>query len=126
MGNNGYTVPLDEEFMLIFGGITARQIQYKDSIGKATYDLYTTCEEYATLTGKDPTTNSTLATCAEEILNDIWIYSLTTGVWTYIKVGTNEDYALYAKTPAARYGHSGSYVALNDPNNYQPGTFIPV
>jgi len=30
MGNYGYTVPVDEEFMLIFGGITARSIDFKD------------------------------------------------------------------------------------------------
>lgn len=67
-----------------------------------------------------------LATCAEEILNDLWIYSLTTGVWTYIKVGTNLDFNFYAKVPAARYGHSGSYVALNDMTTFMPDGLKPV
>ena len=88
--------------------------------------MFTSCEEYTILTGKDPYSNKTISTCAEEILNDIWIYGLTTGIWTYIKVGTNEDFNLYPTIPTARYGHSGSYVALNDPNNYYPGTNKPV
>jgi len=79
--------------MLIFGGITARSIYYKDNVGiGANYDLYTNCEKYFDLTGKDPTLNKTISTCGEEILNDIWMYGLTTGVWTYIKVGTNLDF----------------------------------
>ena len=56
MGNYGYTVPIDEEYMLIFGGITARRIEYKDSVNQV-YDLYTTCEDYFTTTGNDWTTN---------------------------------------------------------------------
>lgn len=111
--------------MLIFGGITARKIDYTDSVNQV-FDLYTTCEDYFTNTGFDWTTNQTLATCAEEILNDIWIYSLTTGVWTFIEIGVNEEYNLWAKRPTARYGHSGSYVALNDPTVYYPGTKIPL
>lgn len=31
--------------MLIFGGITAREVSYQDTVGQ-TYDLYTTCELY--------------------------------------------------------------------------------
>lgn len=113
--------------MLIFGGITARSIYYKDNVGiGANYDLYTNCEKYFDLTGKDPTLNKTISTCGEEILNDIWIYGLTTGVWTYIKVGTNLDFQLYPNIPPARYGHSGSYVALNDLNNVYPGTNVPI
>lgn len=120
-------MPVDEEFMLIFGGITAKHVDFKDQVGVGrTYDLYTSCEDYTALTGQDQASNKTLATCAEEILNDIWIYGLTTGIWTYIKVSNNEDYSLYPKVPFARYGHSGSFVALNDPSNYMPGTNVPV
>jgi len=52
----------------------------------------------------------------------MWIYNLNTGVWTFIKVGTNMDIALYPRIPEARYGHSGSYVELDDPTTFQPGT----
>jgi hypothetical protein len=45
MGNIGYTIPIDQEYMLIFGGITAREISYTDKVGQE-YDLYTTCEKY--------------------------------------------------------------------------------
>lgn len=37
---------------MIFGGITARKIEYTDSVNQV-YDLYTSCEDYTTITGLD-------------------------------------------------------------------------
>ena len=42
--------------MLIFGGITARKIEYTDSVNQV-FDLYTTREDNYTNTGNDWTTN---------------------------------------------------------------------
>jgi len=42
--------------MLIFGGITARKIEYTDTVNQV-YDLYTTCEDYYANTGENSESN---------------------------------------------------------------------
>lgn len=116
-------VPVDREFMLIFGGLTARDKTFQDSDNN-TYDIYNYCERYTELTGMNKT--EFLATCGEELLNDVWIYEVLAGSWTHLEPDTNKEHARYPMYPAARYGHTGTYVELNDTNNYFDGTDVPV
>ena len=120
---HGYTVPIDREFMLIFGGVTARDITFKDDDGNE-YDIYNFCERYEELTGNPR--NTTYSTCGEELLNDVWIYEVLEGTWTHLKPDVNRDFERYPVYPSARYGHTGTYVELNDTRNYFEGTNIPV
>ena len=53
------------------------------------------------------------------MLNDMWVYHVRAGTWTWIKPGTNFDRYPYPYVPAARYGHAGAYVALKDDNTYR-------
>ena len=122
MGANGYTIPIETEFMLIFGGITARDITFTDPIDGTVYDIYNNCELYETITSNK--INETFATCGEELLNDIWIYNVLSGEWFYMKPGINEDRYLYPMLPSARYGHTGQYVELPDLSSTYPGTNI--
>jgi hypothetical protein len=78
MGNNGFTIPIDREFMLIMGGITARDLSFVGTDGN-TYNLYNFCEDYTSLTGLNAT--GVFLTCGEELLNDIWIYDVLFGTW---------------------------------------------
>ena len=115
MGNHGYTVPVDQEYMVIFGGITARDQTFNDSNG-VEYDLFNNCEQYTALTGNELPGDMT--TCGEELLNDVWIYNVLDGTWTFMKPGTNQDYYTWPHQPSARYGHTGSYVEQTDSSSH--------
>jgi hypothetical protein len=123
MGNHGHTIPIDKEYMLIFGGLTARDKTFEDADGNI-YDIYNYCERYTEIIGLNLTT--ALATCGEELLNDIWIYSVLEGTWTFMEPGFNQDAYLWPRIPYARYGHTGSYVELNDTSVYFENFMVPV
>jgi hypothetical protein len=100
MGNFGTTIPLDQEYMLVFGGLTARDKFFYDS-ENTTYDIYNYCERYTELTSinNDESINNlteTLKTCGEELLSDVWIYNVLSGVWTFLKPDTNQDEYMWA------------------------------
>jgi hypothetical protein len=123
MGNHGYTVPIDQEYMIIFGGITARDIRFTDSSG-VSHDIYNNCEQFSDLTGEELPKD--MATCGEELLNDVWIYNVLNGTWTFMKPGTNKDYYMWPWQPSARYGHTGSYVEIVDTSVVRNSVVIPV
>ncbi len=72
LDNTGYSVDIEEEIMLVFGGMTYRNLSVNGSL------LYETCES-ANLT------NSGLAasyfSCGEELLNDLWRYHISKSVF---------------------------------------------
>ena len=116
MGNHGTTIPTDQEYMLVFGGLTAREKYFNDTENN-TYDIYNYCERYTELsaTQADLSINNlteTLKTCGEELLSDL--YNVLTGIWTFLKPDMNQELYMWPQIPYARYGHSGSYVELND------------
>lgn len=53
------------------------------------------------------------------MLNDMWMYHVVTGKWTWLKPGTNFGRYPYPYIPSARYGHSGVYVGLKDTTTYR-------
>ena len=104
--------------MLVFGGMTAREKYFNDTENN-TYDIFNFCERYTELTAADAgdgenNLTQSLKTCGEELLSDLWIYNVLTGVWTYMKPDKNLELYLWARIPYARYGHTGSYVELNE------------
>lgn len=91
---HGFTVPINTEYMLIFGGMTSRDITFNASgtdsdPNEKQYDIFNYCEQYTEITGKNLT--EFLRTCGEELLNDIWIYDILNDIWTHLKPGTNYD-----------------------------------
>lgn len=116
MGNHGTTVPIDKEYMLIFGGMTAREKYFNDTENN-TYDIYNYCERLTELTADNvdaANISMALKTCGEELLSDVWIYNVLSGDWTFLKPDMNKELYMWARIPYARYGHSGSYVELNE------------
>jgi len=51
-----------------------------------------------------------MATCGEELLNDVWIYSVLDGTWTFMEPDFNAELYKWPRIPYARQGHTGVYV----------------
>lgn len=113
LDNTGYAITMDDEIMLIFGGITWRNKTYT-STSKNTYYIFDDCESYASVTGESKEKPDSLKSCGEELLNDLWRYSKRTGQWIPIKITYNKDTQTKVQAPSPRYGHTGSYVELDD------------
>jgi len=69
MSGYGYTVKMDEEIMIIFGGITIKNKTWTDNI--TSLDLYNNCEK---IQDNMVTLPYDFMTCGEELLNDMWMY----------------------------------------------------
>ena len=72
MTEYGYNVDIDEEIMLIFGGLTQRKRSFQSEDGE--FEVYNYCEKYQSFTDETELPYS-LLTCGEEMLNDIWMYN---------------------------------------------------
>jgi len=66
MSGYGYTVKMDEEIVIIFGGITIKNKTWSDNI--TLLDVYNNCEKIMENTVKFP---YDYMTCGEELLNDM-------------------------------------------------------
>lgn len=97
--------------MLIFGGMTFRNKTFTD--GKKTYYAYEDCEKFSSVTGISADhIPDNYRQCAEELLNDIWIYYIKRNIWQYVKIDYKRDEVAEMQIPEARFGHSGTYVEL--------------
>jgi len=56
------------------------------------------------------------------LLNDLWVYYIKRNKWLYIKPDYNRDETKDLLVPTARFGHSGSYVELEDSKTVLPST----
>lgn len=117
LDNTGYPAVADDEFLLIFGGLTWRNKSYVDDEYGHNVTLYDNCERYvAQVTAKNQEIDDILKACGEQISNEIWKFSLRRREWYYVKVTYNEEISptqiIYA--PFGRYGHAGVYVELDD------------
>lgn len=86
----GFPTTVDDEFLLIFGGMSYRKKSYFDTLLQKNQSIFDFCEDYfaqASLEGVDP--DDVLKNCGEEIMNDLWRYSLTKNTWYPIKLDYN-------------------------------------
>ena len=72
MTEYGYNVDIDEEIMLIFGGLTQRKRSFQSEDGE--FEVYNYCEKYQSFIDESELPYS-LLTCGVEMLNDIWMYN---------------------------------------------------
>ena len=61
---------------------------YKDTTSNSYY-IFDECEQYASYTGESTGKPDSLKSCGEELLNDLWRYSMHTGQWIPIKITYN-------------------------------------
>ena len=95
MGSHGYAVQVDQEIMLVFGGLVARDRTFENSEGEE-YDIFNYCEDYERISGvKD--VPYFLRTCGEELVRDVWLYNVKDNFWTSIKPDYNADLYIYVK-----------------------------
>lgn len=111
MGQNGHAINVDEEMMLVFGGIVNRQRSFKDNETGDVYDIFNYCEDFTRINRSDSLPYF-LKTCGEELVRDVWTYNIKYDFWSWMKPDYNGDIYLYVKQPYARYGHAGTYVEL--------------
>ena len=110
MDATGYGIMADDEYMLIFGGISARNKTYFDTLKNNYQSVYDNCEAYvAQVTAAGGVIDDTLKACGEELQNDLWKYSLRRNQWYQIKLDYNKETQQSIQVPSARMGHAGVY-----------------
>lgn len=81
--NTGQPILVEEEIMLIYGGISQRT-RYINGTDLTIYDR---CEFYDEKFDIEPENRPfSYRNCAEEILGDLWRYHIRRNVWTFIKL----------------------------------------
>ena len=110
MGQHGHAINVDQEIMLVFGGLVQRDRFFRNEETDEELDIFNYCEDYERITGED--FPYFLRTCGEELVRDIWIYNIKDNFWTFVKPDANLAVYLYVKQPTARHGHAGTYVEL--------------
>ena len=111
---HGQAVVVNEEIMLVFGGMIRRDRSFVDLTQEDgdDLDIYNYCEDYERINNKP--LPYLLRTCGEELMADLWMYHVKTNMWTYVKPAANEDLYLYVKIPYSRYDHASTYAELDD------------
>ena len=72
----------EDEFLLIFGGMVARNKSYYDNTTNANYSIFDKCEDYVNqVSEKNLEIDDALKACGEELRNDLWKYSLKRKKW---------------------------------------------
>ena len=86
--NTGYAIVPEDEMILVFGGLTARNRTFNNNQS----NIYDYCEEYTSIMkNTSAVLDDYIKSCGEELLNDMWVYSTTFKNWRYIKLDYNRD-----------------------------------
>ena len=101
LDNTGNKVYPDEEIMLVFGGTTYRQVNYNGDL------LFQDWEDISL-----DLLNETQKTWSEELLNEMWAYSIKRNTWTWIKPDYNALVYSSFKQPSSRYGHAWALIHI--------------
>lgn len=108
--NTGYEVSVDEEEMLIFGGLTQNEVLIDNK------NIADSCDfnpNYLIQSKNAMNTLFLMNNCGYEIMNELWIYNIQKNEWKYIKPFIDEKLNIQQK-PTARYGHTAVYVEQID------------
>ncbi|KAF4709238.1 hypothetical protein FOZ62_026014 [Perkinsus olseni] len=110
---HGKRIPFDRPYLLVFGGRTFENREYK---GKS---LYNHCEE---ILMKEPNIDEELRGCLEYQSEELWRYDFVENRWDFIKPLSSVDDSSGEEVgvPHGRYGHSAAMVILDavvDPDN---------
>lgn len=75
---HGQAVVVNEEIMLVFGGMIRRDRSFLDLTQEDgdDLDIYNYCEDYERINNKP--LPYLLRTCGEELMNDLWMYHVQT------------------------------------------------
>jgi hypothetical protein len=92
----GFPIIADDEFLLIFGGMSWRNKTFNYTDGK-NYSIFDQCEQYVDkMNDLELEIPDTLKSCGETLLNDLWKYSLRRKKWYPIKLD-NMDRSKFVK-----------------------------
>lgn len=81
MAQNGHAINLDEEIMLVFGGLVRRDRYFKNEETGEEFDVYNYCEELSRTSAEE--LPYFLRTCGEEFMRDVWLYNIKNNFWTF-------------------------------------------
>jgi hypothetical protein len=103
----GEIVPVEEEFLLVFGGYALRNLTVSDKL------LFNNCTEAsrAELIGQN-VSQEYVNNCGAELLNEVWRYSIQDHSFTYIKPTYNKLLYSAFTSPTPRQGHAGAYAEV--------------
>lgn len=107
--NTGNNVTMDNEIMLIFGGLALNRIYKEDE-----YDLLKNCKlpdsiKTGNTSEEEISAMYLLNNCGYEMLNELWMYNINLDIWTYIKPYIDPVFTNQQK-PYPRYGHGAVYI----------------
>jgi hypothetical protein len=112
--NTGNKIEVDQEVMLVFGGVTQNQVViYDQNIARnCSVDI---SDEFKNKRSEKELLDiiSLMNNCGLEILNELWNYNIGKDSWTYIKPYVDIRNNLEQK-PKPRLGHVSVYVELLD------------
>ncbi len=116
LDNTGYPLVANDELILIFGGMSARNQTFYDNTTGRNLSIFDDCETYAADALKSNfEIPDLLKNCGEELQNDIWVYSLKRREWQMVKLDYNPEIQTSIQVPTARMYHTGVYAELDDP-----------
>lgn len=103
----GEEVPIDREYMIIFGGLALRNVTVDGE------QLYNNCNDIKKAEALSQGYSlDFVAGCGSELLNELWRYDILSDTWTYLKPSTNRLLYSSYQAPYPRHSHSAIYTEL--------------
>lgn len=101
----GELVPVNKEYILIFGGLALRNVTVDGT------QLYNLCNDDTKAKALEYGYSLDFVTgCGTELMNELWRYDISSDSWSYLKPSTNRLLYQSYKVPYPRSSHSAIYV----------------